>query len=272
MHHSFIILAGSGLLACVLSSGAGAADVPDLRPRMEKQVFKNDKGETLLYRIFVPEKIAPDKKLPLILFLHGAGERGDDNEAQLKHYGVLRFISDEVLAKDPCILVAPQCPKDDKWVPAYFGLKRKLDPPKIETPGGPSRPMRLVMELLDSLDKQLPIDPDRRYVTGLSMGGFGSYDLCVRRPDYFAAAVPICGGAKTEYAAKIAHIPMWIFHGGADPVVPVELSRNFVEALKKVGVNPRYTEYPGVGHDSWTNAYREPELVDWLLSQKRTKQ
>ena len=156
-------------------------------------------------------------------------------------------------------------------MPAYFGLKRPLEPPTEETPEGPSRAMRLVMEILDSLDKELPIDPDRRYVTGLSMGGFGSFDLCVRRPNGFAAAVPICGGARTENAAKIAHVPLWIFHGGADPVVPVELSRNIVEALEKAGASPKYTEYPGVGHDSWTKAYQEPELVDWLLGQRRKK-
>lgn len=271
MHHAYIVLAAGGLIACALASGARAADVPDLRPRLEKRVFRNADGETLPYRLFVPEKTAEGNRLPLILFLHGAGERGDDNEAQLKHYGVLRFISDDVLAKEPCILVAPQCPKDDKWVPAYFGLKRPLEPPKEETPGGPSRAMRLVMEMLDALEEEFPVDPDRRYVTGLSMGGFGTFDLCVRRPGDFAAAVPICGGAKPENAPKIAHIPFWIFHGAADPVVPVELSRDIVEALKKAGASPKYTEYPGVGHDSWTQAYQEPELVEWLLSQRRGK-
>lgn len=266
-----IVAALAGILACVLLVGAVIADEPDLRPLLEKRVYQSADGHSLPYRLFVPRHYTPDKKYPLILFLHGIGERGDDNEAQLKHAGVLRFVSDAVQAKDPCFLVAPQCPKDDLWVPAFFGLKKIKERAQEETPGGPSRAMRLVTELLDKLEKDYSIDPERRYVTGLSMGGYGSYDLCLRRPDDFAAAVPICGAADPAAAAKIAHIPLWIFHGGSDSAVPVQLARDMVEALKKAGASPKYTEYPGVGHNSWTPAYQEPGLVDWLLSQRRGK-
>ena len=266
---SSLVSVGVILGQILLLLGSAVADEPDLRARLEKRVYRNADGESLLYRLFVPPKHESGDKLPLILFLHGAGERGDDNEAQLIHAEVLRFVSDEAQAKQPCILVAPQCPKDDKWVPAYFGLKQFKEPPKEDTPGGPSTAMRLVTEMLDALEKELPVDPNRRYVTGLSMGGYGSFDLCIRQPHRFAAAVPICGGADPARAKEIAHIPFWIFHGADDPVVPVQLSRNMVEALEQAGARPKYTEYPGVKHNAWHRAYTEPELADWLLSQRR---
>jgi predicted peptidase len=237
---------------------------PDLRSRGEKRVFRNAEGDTLPYRLFLPKDYDAKKKYPLILFLHGAGERGGDNEAQLVHAQVLRFISDEVAAKQPCILVAPQCPKDGSWGGLRLGAKKR--------PAGSeksSSPMKLALALLDSLDKEFPIDPDRRYVTGLSMGGYGSFALCLARPDYFAAAVPICGGTDASKLKDVSSVAFWVFHGGADPVVKPELSRDAVKALKEAGAAVKYTEYPGVGHDSWSRAYKEPELVDWLFAQKR---
>lgn len=243
---------------------------PDLRSRLEKRVYTGVNGETLPYRLFVPAKYDPQKKYPLIVFLHGAGERGSDNEAQLVHAQVLRFIRDDVQAKHPCFLVAPQCPapkkgQQSRWVEVDWGLKKPHETPAI------SKGMQLTVELLDALTKQYSIDPDRRYVTGLSMGGYGSFDLCIRRPNDIAAAVPICGGADDSKAKQIAHIAFWIFHGGADSVVPTGRSRSIVEALKAAGANPRYTEYPGVGHNAWAKAYQEPDLVEWLFAQKRQK-
>lgn len=189
----------------------------------------------------------------------------------MKHAGVLRFITESIEKKDPCLLVAPQCPGDDNWVPTYFGLSWINDPSTAKTPGGPSPALERVMEMLDNLQKVFSIDPDRRYVTGLSMGGYGSFDLCRHRPDWAAAAAPVCGGADPEDAAKMAHVPFWVFHGGSDPAVPVELSRDMVAALKAAGAEPKYTEYPGVGHDSWKLAYKEPGLVDWMLGQRRAR-
>ncbi len=263
--------ASFGVLPLVLVASLALlvrADEPDLRNRLEKRVYTSADGQSLRYRLFVPANYDPQQKYPLILFLHGAGERGSDNEAQLKHAQVLRFISDEVQAKHPCFLVAPQCPASEKgeqhrWVEVYWGLEKPHDTP------APSKAMRLVIELLDALAKQYRIDPERRYVTGLSMGGYGSFDLCIRRPQDFAAAVPICGGADDAKAKQIAHIAFWVFHGGADSVVPTGRSRSIVAALKAAGANPRYTEYPGVGHNSWSRAYLEPDLVEWLFAQKR---
>lgn len=241
-----------------------AEDYRALVDRLEKRVYVGTTGERLPYRLFVPEKVHQDQKLPLILFLHGAGERGDDNARQLVHAQVLRFISDEVRAKHPCFLVAPQCPAGMKWSDVDWS---KRVPPAL--PEKPSLPMRLTMELLESLQKEFRIDPDRLYVTGLSMGGYGSFDLAMRWPDRIAAAMPICGGGDTSRAKQVAQIAFWIFHGAADAVVPVSLSRQMVDALKAAGATVRYTEYPGVGHNSWSKAYEEPELVEWLFAQRR---
>lgn len=243
----------------------------DIRDSLEKRTHNNAAGETLPYRLFVPRGYDKSKKYALILFLHGAGERGDDNDKQLKHAQFLRFAADEVQAKHPAIVVAPQCPatklpggKDQhKWVQVDWSEKGSHKTPP------PSYAMRLTFEILDALEKEFNIDPQRRYVTGLSMGGYGTFDALVRRPKYWAAAVPICGGMDNSRAADIAHIPMWIFHGDKDTAVPVERSRTAVAALKKVGGRPRYTEYAGQGHHVWGPAYEEPELVEWLFSQKR---
>jgi predicted peptidase len=129
--------------------------------------------------------------------------------------------------------------------------------------------MKLLLGLIDSLEKTLPIDKSRIYVTGLSMGGYGTWDLISRRPERFAAAVPVCGGGDEGQAANAAKVPVWAFHGGKDGVVIPERSRNMVEALKTAGATPKYTEYPEVGHDSWNKAYADPEMMKWLFSQKR---
>ncbi len=256
-----VMLAMFALWACGLARGA---DSPDPRSRLEKRVFRNAEGETLPYRLFVPRGYDRAKKYPLILFLHGAGERGSDNEAQLKHAGVLRLVSDEVAAKHPAFLVAPQCPEEDTWGGLPSGPE-----PDFKAADEPSKAMRLTMALLDALDKEYSIDPGRRYVTGLSMGGFGSFDLCARRPKDIAAAMPICGGGDTTTAKDMRQIAFWVFHGGADPEVPSAFSQKMVEALKEAGAKVKYTEYPRVGHDSWTPAYKEPELAEWLFSQHR---
>jgi predicted peptidase len=217
---------------------------------------KDFKG--LKYRLFKPDAI--EGKIPLVLFLHGAGERGDDNLAQTRH-GVKAFTARR--AKHPHVLVAPQCPKDKKWSDVNWQAMSHTTPEK------PSEPMALVMELLDVLPKELPIDPKRIYVTGLSMGGYGTWDLLARRPELFAAAVPVCGGGDETSAASFAKVPQWIFHGDKDGVVKPERSRNMVEALKKAGGDPKYTEYPGVGHNAWDKAYADPALFEWLFARSK---
>lgn len=225
----------------------------------EAKTFKGADGGTLLYRIHAPK--GKEGKLPLVLFLHGAGERGDDNAAQVKH-GIKQFLARQ--EKYPCVLVVPQCPKGQSWA----AIRRGASPTQEEKSSGP---MTLTIELVDSLRKELPVDPARLYVTGLSMGGYGTWDLLMRKPAMFAAGVPVCGGADKAQAPKIAQIPVWVFHGGNDGVVKTKRSQDMVAALKAAGGQPKYDEYPGVGHDSWNRAYATKELYEWLFGQRRAE-
>jgi predicted peptidase len=228
-------------------------------PTLEKKVYTDPAGKKLPYRLLLPDNYDKSKKYPLVLFLHGAGERGDDNEKQLVH-GVPEFAKEENRKKYPCILIAPQCPTGLKW--GDWTLKE----PFSKTP---TEPNRLALELVDAIQKEYSVDPKRIYVTGLSMGGFGTWDLISRHPEKFAAAVPICGGGDPKQAEKIATIPIWVFHGAKDGAVKVERSRDMVEALKKAGGSPKYTEYPKEGHASWVPAYKDAEMFKWLFEQKK---
>jgi predicted esterase len=392
--------------------GAGAADLKDF----EAREYKGADGNVLLYRIYKPKDYDAAKKYPLILFLHGAGERGNDNKAQVRD--ALYFARDAFQKDHPAFVVAPQCPgarqafeiygtskgfnqdfnnyadSAGEWkkysiplaklssgaksylsivnsagnrkpaangtaVPVTseyrtiaigeeggvispvdlsklkFGKKEgkgkaevsedgkvltitgdlRLKIPleynvtdktvlnfEFRSPRGaegaahaiamdsddffdyrwanmdwsakkggmgkePSTPMRLTLEVLEKLQKEFSIDDKRLYLTGLSMGGYGTWDLLARHPKMFAAAVPVCGGGDESMAAVMKDVPIWCFHGGADPTVPTQRSRNMIKAIKEAGGNPKYTEYPGVGHNSWDKAYSEPELPGWLFAQ-----
>jgi predicted peptidase len=230
----------------------------------EKETFTAD-SKKLLYRVLRPAKIEAGKKYPLVLFLHGAGERGADNKLQLIHGSAL-FIKAENRDKYPCYVIFPQCPTGKKWVEVDWSAKKPHVSPKE-----PSEPMRLTKLMLDQFLKDHPVDADRIYVMGLSMGGFGTWDFCQRYPDFVAAAAPICGGADDSTAEKIKHIPIWTFHGSADTAVWPERTRSMVEALKNVKGNVKYSEYQKVGHNSWNRAFAEPELLPWLFAQKRNK-
>jgi predicted peptidase len=228
---------------------------------LEKRTFKGaDSKAVLRYRLLKPDDYDPKESYPLVLFLHGAGERGDDNEKQLIH-GVPQFVKRR---KDyPCFLVAPQCPNNIRWVEVDWAADAHKQPAEM------SEPMKLTFDLLAALPKEFAIDTKRIYVTGLSMGGYGTWDMIARRPELFAAAVIVCGGGDEATAGKIAKLPQWIFHGAKDGAVKPSRSRNMVEALKKAGGNPKYTEYPEVGHDAWKPAYQDSELYKWLFAQKR---
>jgi predicted peptidase len=232
----------------------------------ERRLYINADGDTLPYRILYPEGYTGGKSYPLLLFLHGAGERGNDNQLQLVH-GAKLFLKPEIRAKYPAIVVFPQCPKDQYWA------RVERDPERIdwafplyETPG---KPMRLVMELVDMLVNDTKTDASRMYVGGLSMGGMGTFELLSRMPSRFAAAIPICGGGNPLTVPLYArNTALWVFHGDADAVVPVHLSRKMVEAAQQAGGQVRYTEYPGVNHNSWDNAFAEPELLSWLFEHR----
>ncbi|QEG38680.1 carboxylesterase family protein [Roseimaritima ulvae] len=239
------------------------ANAQDALKQFEARQYSDADGNSLSYRILKPKQYDPAKKYPLVMFWHGAGERGDDNQRQLVH-GMADFASAEVMEKYPAFVVAPQCPKNQKWANNDWSADQHTMSEQ------PSTPMRLSLELIDSLQKEFSIDADRIYVTGLSMGGFGTWDALQRRPKQFAAAIPICGGGDTALAEKIASVPVWVFHGGNDTVVKTSRSRDMVQALKEAGGKPKYTEYPGVGHNSWSATYANPEVYKWLFSQRRS--
>ncbi len=198
------------------------------------------------YLISLPEGYDKQEKWPLLLFLHGAGERGNDLNLVKKH-GPPKLIA--AGKKFPFITVSPQCEKN-KWWDA-----------------------RALNALVTHIEKSHKVDADRIYVTGLSMGGFGTFALAAESTRRFAAIAPVCGGGDPIHAFRTSHIPTWVFHGGKDRVVPEARSKEMVEALKKRGAkNVMYTVYPEAGHDSWTKTYSNPEFYEWLLKQRRAPQ
>ncbi len=225
-------------------------------------------GDTLRYRILYPESAPATGRSPLVVFLHGSGERGSDNAAQLQHGGDL-FVKPELRRKFPAVVIFPQCPAGEYW----SDLPRPRDTSaagylKLNM-GELTRPENLVKLLIDSMVSTHRVDRKRIYLGGLSLGGFGTYDLAIHFPKYFAAIFPICGQANTTlYMNALAKKPVWIFHGSVDPAVNVEPDRKLYRALQDArSMNAKYTEYPGVGHDSWNNAFAEPELLPWLFDQ-----
>jgi predicted peptidase len=229
----------------------------------EKFIYTNHNGEKLPYRLLYPASYNAHKKYPLVLFLHGAGSQGDDNESHLNEVPQM-LLDASSQSKYSCFVLAPQCPKEDAWVwfPKY---------PLCTSANEPSRASRLTFEIMDSLVHTLSIDPQRIYVTGLSLGGEGTFDMITRRPHFFAAAVPVCGIADTGKVDLMKSTPIWIFHGDSDDINPVDYSRNMVKALRQHGAIPIYTEYVGVKHDAWTRAYQEPKLLDWIFVQRLKK-
>ena len=194
------------------------------------------------YLLFLPKGYdQSNKRWPLMLFLHGAGESGT-NLAKVKTHGPPKIV--ESKPDFPFILVSPQSPR-----------------------GGWNNDT--LNALLDNVIRKYHVDKRRVYLTGLSMGGFGTWSLAAANPKRFAAIAPICGGGNTADAKKLATLPIWVFHGAKDPTVPVQRSREMVEAIKAAGGDIKYTEYPEAGHDSWTETYDNPALYEWLLAQKR---
>lgn len=249
----------ASLIWTLLTMNVLAADPKDV---FEARVYTDAAGGKLPYRILKPADYDANKKYPLVIFLHGAGERGTDNLVQLKH-GMADFANDESRKKFPAFVIAPQCPAERKWVEVNWS------DPKHDMPEEPSIPMKQTFDVIEGLRKEFSIDEKRLYMTGLSMGGFGTWDALQRKPGYFAAGLPICGGGDVKQAAKLKNIPIWCFHGDQDTAVKVARSREMIAAIKEAGGMPKYTEYPNVGHDSWSATYRNPEVHAWLFEQVR---
>lgn len=230
-----------------------------------------DGNDTLRYRIMYPKDFKETETYPVILFLHGAGERGNDNESQLVHGGKL-FATDYLQDRYPAIVIFPQCPKESYW--SNVDVDRSTYPIKLNFnyDGGPTKPLQMVMDLLDSTIQQPYSDDNQIYLMGLSMGGMGSFELLSRRPDTFAAAIPICGGGDPNSVSGYAkNTPLWVFHGAQDNVVNPLQSMEMVSALLKAGVYPKFTLYDFANHNSWDPAFAEPDLLPWLFSHKKEK-
>jgi predicted peptidase len=235
----------------------------DIASEYETLTFESSVGKNLPYRFLKPNQLeTKDGKFPLVIFLHGAGERGNDNQTQLVH-GATLFSDKANREKYPAFVIFPQCPEKKKWVEVDWTLSSHKMPKEATTL------IQSVLELKDSLMKIYPIDPSRIYLVGLSMGGFGVWDLITRFPDKFAAAVPICGGGDEGQCSKITTMPIWAFHGDRDRLVKTCRSQNMIASIRKSGGDPKYVEYKDVGHLCWNKAFGEKGLLEWLFSQKK---
>jgi predicted peptidase len=215
------------------------------------------------YRLLRPAVVEPGRVYPVVLFLHGAGERGTENEKQRKY--LPQWLAEPGMQeKYPCYLVAPQCRPDHLWVEvAWDDVASTPQSPEM-TPD-----LAAAVAALDDVLATEAADPQRVYLTGLSMGGYGAWDLAARMPKRFAALLPICGGGDETTVPRLANLPIWCFHGTDDTVVLPGRSRRMIAAVKAAGGSPRYSELEGVGHDSWTPAYRDPAVLDWLFAQRK---
>jgi predicted peptidase len=204
-------------------------------------------SDVLPYLLHLPEAYDSDseRRWPLVLFLHGAGERGSDLDS-VTGQGIPKLA--EAGHEFPFVIATPQCPESSQWVA------------ELTTLAG----------LLDNVAAAYRIDSSRIYATGLSMGGFGTWSLAIRYPERFAAIAPICGGLWNQGVDRIRRLPVWTFHGEEDKTVPIEFTEKIVAGLEALGADVRFTRYPGVGHDSWTQTYDNPDLYDWLLAHRRT--
>ena len=226
-------------LMSVLFFGAIAMFAEEKAESFEKQITVTVKAR---YLVILPEGYQADKKYPLLLFLHGSGERGDNLEL-VKTHGPFSKVKE---LKLPFIIVAPQCPSNKYWDTDMLDL------------------------LLDELLVKYPIAPDQVYLTGLSLGGYGTWFWAIAHPERFAAIVPICGGGEPILVSvKMKDLPIWVFHGAKDKAVPLQKSQDMVDAINKIGGKVKFTVYPEAEHNSWTETYNNPDLYQWLLSCKR---
>ena len=230
--------------------------------------FITSNKDTLRYRELLPENFKPEQKYPLVLFLHGAGERGSDNQSQLIH-GSRMFTNPVNREKYPAIVLYPQCPINYFW-PFERRPEGKLDSGAFPVDYKISSILQAVKDLLDQHIAKGSVDTDRIYIVGLSMGGMGTFDMACRFPDVFAAAIPICGGVNTErLKATAGKVKFRIYHGDKDDTVPVENSRKAYQALKSSGADVEYIEFVGCNHASWDPAFNQPDFLSWLFQQKK---
>jgi predicted peptidase len=215
---------------------------------------RNGQSVSLVYRFLPPNSTTAARAVPLVIYLHGGGECGSDNVRQLQ--GLPTLLCDETMCQShPCAVLVPQCPQPGDWSQRLDDDTDLLD---------------AVARIIDEVLADQRIDPNRIYLTGQSMGGFGSWELALRAPERFAAVVPVCGGGDAGRASRLVHVPVWAVHGSDDDLIPVSESQEMISALKSAGGTPRYLELPGVGHNCWSAIYRhDSEILAWMFQQAR---
>jgi len=255
------LLVWSALLLAVLGFAATikAAPATNAEPFLAR-IYTNATGAILPYRLLPPKSYNSTRSYPVILYLHGAAARGNDNAEPL-NWGPRLFLDDKLRDRHDFFLVVPQCPRGGGWAGASglgFGA------------AGESASLKLAVELLtNSLSKEFNLDAKRRYATGVSMGGHGVWVLLGRRPGFFAAGIPVCApGEPSAVTDKAVKVPVWVFHSDDDHLVPVRQAREMVDVWRKQGGSAKYSEYTGLKHSSWKKAYTESEMFDWLFAQK----
>ncbi len=252
MRYALTLLA---VLVSLLGSPTRTAAVTNEPALFLAAIHTNSSGSRLPYRLLIPKDYAPGKLYPLVVFLHGAIARGDDNEEPL-NWGPKLFLDPAAREQHPCFLLVPQCPKGVAWSGSFFAR------------GG--NPIDQVIELVrDRLPKQYGIDTRRRYLTGVSMGGIALWGYMSEHPGFFAAGVPVCAaGTPSSVTREAARYPMWVFHSDDDHLIAVQSARDMVKAWQEKGGTAKYTEYTGLRHSSWKKAYLEPGLFPWLFEQR----
>jgi predicted peptidase len=252
-NRSASLVVSSALLVFVLGCASRGPD-----ERFQRMTYVSPTGPTLPYRLFVPDAGDTNGRYPLVVFLHGGRGSGTDNLKQISgtnYSGSHVWIQRDCQTKHRALVVAPQLPELRRW--DYTASD------ELSTYG------ELVVELIRNLQDKYPIDQDRIYLTGQSLGGWGVWDLIAKRPELFAAAVPVCGGGNPKAASSMRDVSIWAFHGAEDREVSVERSREMVKALRAAGSDVKYTEYRSAGHAIWDRAYGEDGLIDWLFAQRK---
>lgn len=233
----------------------------------KKEVFVSKAGN-LPYRVLYPENFDPAKKYPLMIFLHGRGESGDNNESQLNNGGKL-FLKDDIRKAFPVITIFPQCPVDSYWANVETDTVNTKRFFTFRKGGSPTVAMQMLLNFTDVMVGKPYVDKSKVYVGGLSMGGMGTFELLRRMPKTFSAAFSICGGDNVKNVKKYKHVPLWIFHGGLDDVVTPQFSFWIYNELKRFGADPKFSVYPKANHNSWDSAFAEPELLPWVFSHSK---
>jgi predicted peptidase len=246
------------VLILLIASGVSATDLTQDDYDFRKEVYVAKSGDRLPYRLFVPLGYDKNGKYPLLLWLHASDGRGSDNVKQLTNENQVAthfWISKNVQSAFPVFLLVPQCAAKENWAE-----------PELNEPG---KSLQLAIELLKKIQTEFPIDPERIYVGGQGMGGLGVWSLLQKRPDLWAGAMVLSAYDNFTEVKAIATVPVWVFQGGEDDSVPVNMVRDMVRQLKKAKADVRYSEYRRVGRDTWRNVFAEPDLVSWLAAQRR---